>query len=68
MFYSTRVTDQKVHREWNNTREKRERGGTAGINKAELDIHDVLNGEYSVDSFIIVNESKQMIFDVLNVC
>lgn len=42
---------------------------TAGINKAELGIYDVLNGEsWSVDSFIIVNESKQTIFDVLNVC
>lgn len=42
---------------------------TAGINKAELGIYDALNGESrSVDSFIIVNESKQTIFDVLNVC
>lgn len=43
--------------------------GTAGIKKAEFGIHDALNGESrSVDSFIIINESKQMIFDVLNVC
>lgn len=31
-------------------------GGTAGINKAELDIQDALNGESrSVNFFIIVN-------------